>query len=198
MSSDAPKKPLSLPVVWREARDLVWAHRRRLSLGLGLLLLNRLSGLVLPATSKFLIDDVIGKQRVEWLGWLAAAAGGATLIQAATSFALSQVLGVAAQRAITDLRRDVQAHVLRLPITYFDSTKSGVLISRIMTDAEGIRNLVGTGLVQLIGGLVTASIALGVLFYLNWRLTTVTLVVLLTFCLLYTSDAADDLLCVDL
>ncbi len=181
MSSDAPKKPLSLPVVWREARDLVWAHRRRLSLGLGLLLLNRLSGLVLPATSKFLIDDVIGKQRVEWLGWLAAAAGGATLIQAATSFALSQVLGVAAQRAITDLRRGVQAHVLRLPITYFDSTKSGVLISRIMTDAEGIRNLVGTGLVQLIGGLVTASIALGVLFYLNWRLTTVTLVVLLTF-----------------
>ena len=181
MPSDAPKKPLSLPVVWREARDLVWAHRRRLSLGLGLLLLNRLSGLVLPATSKFLIDDVIGKQRVEWLGWLAAAAGGATLIQAATSFALSQVLGVAAQRAITDLRRGVQAHVLRLPITYFDSTKSGVLISRIMTDAEGIRNLVGTGLVQLIGGLVTASIALGVLFYLNWRLTTVTLVVLLTF-----------------
>ena len=181
MSSDAPKKPLSLPVVWREARDLVWAHWRRLSLGLWLLLLNRLSGLVLPATSKFLIDDVIGKQRVEWLGWLAAAAGGATLIQAATSFALSQVLGVAAQRAITDLRRGVQAHVLRLPITYFDSTKSGVLISRIMTDAEGIRNLVGTGLVQLIGGLVTASIALGVLFYLNWRLTTVTLVVLLTF-----------------
>ena len=181
MPSDAPKKPLSLPVVWREARDLVWAHRKRLSLGLGLLLLNRLSGLVLPATSKFLIDDVIGKHRAEWLVWLAAAAGGATLIQAATSFALSQVLGVAAQRAITDLRRDVQAHVLRLPITYFDSTKSGVLISRIMTDAEGIRNLVGTGLVQLIGGLVTASIALGVLFYLNWRLTTVTLVVLLTF-----------------
>ncbi len=181
MSSESPRKPLSLPVVWREARDLVWAHRKRLSLGLGLLLLNRLSGLVLPATSKFLIDDVIGKQRTEWLVWLAAAAGGATLIQAATSFALSQVLGVAAQRAITDLRRDVQAHILRLPITYFDSTKSGVLISRIMTDAEGIRNLVGTGLVQLIGGLVTASIALGVLFYLNWRLTTVTLVVLLTF-----------------
>ena len=88
---------------------------------------------------------------------------------------------MAAQRAITDMRREVQAHVLRLPITYFDSTKSGVLISRIMTDAEGIRNLVGTGLVQLVGGLVTASIALGVLFYLNWSLTTITLVVLLTF-----------------
>jgi len=176
-----PKRPLSLPVVWREARDLVWIHRRRLALGLFLMLLNRLSGLVLPATSKYLIDDVIGRQQGELLGWLAFAAGAATLVQAATSFALSQVLGVAAQRAITDMRRTVQAHVLRLPINYFDSTKSGVLISRIMTDAEGIRNLVGSGLVQLVGGLVTAAIALGVLFYLNWRLTSLTLVVLLTF-----------------
>jgi ABC-type multidrug transport system fused ATPase/permease subunit len=181
MSSESPKKPLSLPVVWREARDLVWAHRKRLSLGLGLLLVNRLSGLVLPATSKYLIDDVVGKHRGDLLVTLAAAAGGATVIQAATSFALSQVLGVAAQRAITNLRREVQAHVLRLPVAYFDSTKSGVLISRIMTDAEGIRNLVGTGLVQLVGGFVTAGIALGLLFYLNWRLTTMTLVILLTF-----------------
>jgi ABC-type multidrug transport system fused ATPase/permease subunit len=181
MSSEAPKKSVSLPVVWREARDLVWAHRRRLSLGLMLLLVNRLAGLVLPATSKYLIDDVVGKHRGDLLLTLAAAAGAATVVQAATSFALSQVLGVAAQRAITNMRREVQAHVLRLPITYFDSTKSGVLISRIMTDAEGIRNLVGTGLVQLIGGLVTASIALGVLFYLNWSLTTITLVILLTF-----------------
>ncbi len=181
MSGESPKKPLSLPVVWREARDLVWAHRRRLSLGLALLLLNRLSGLVLPATSKYLIDDVVGKRNAELLIWLAAAAGGATVVQAATSFAISQVLGVAAQRAITNMRRDVQAHVLRLPVNYFDSTKSGVLISRIMTDAEGIRNLVGTGLVQFVGGFVTASIALGLLFYLNWRLTTITLVILLTF-----------------
>ncbi len=178
MSSEPPKKPVSLPVVWREARDLIWLHRRRLSLGLVLLLINRLSGLVLPATSKYLIDDVVGKHRGDLLVTLAAAAGGATVIQAATSFALSQVLGVAAQRAITNMRRDVQAHVLRLPVTYFDSTKSGVLISRIMTDAEGIRNLVGTGLVQLVGGFVTAGIALGVLFYLNWRLTTLTLVIL--------------------
>jgi subfamily B ATP-binding cassette protein MsbA len=181
MSSESPKKSLSLPVVWREARDLVWAHRRRLSLGLALLLVNRLAGLVLPATSKYLIDDVVGKHRGDLLVTLAVAAGGATIIQAASSFALSQVLGVAAQRAITDLRREVQAHVLRLPVNYFDSTKSGVLISRIMTDAEGIRNLVGTGLVQLVGGLVTAGIALGLLFYMNWRLTTVTLVILLTF-----------------
>ena len=181
MSSDPPKKPLSLPIVWREARDLVWTHRRRLPIALALLLVNRLSGLVLPATSKYLIDDVVGKHQGQLLIWLAAAAGAATIVQAATSFALSQVLGVAAQRAITDMRRHVQAHVLRLPIKYFDSTKSGVLISRIMTDAEGIRNLVGTGLVQLVGGLVTASLALGLLFYLNWRLTTLTLVILLTF-----------------
>ena len=120
------------------------------------MLVNRLSGLVLPATSKYLIDDVIGKQRADLLMPLALAAGAATLVQAVTSFALSQVLGVAAQRAITDMRRRVEAHVARLPVRYFDSTQSGVLISRIMTDAEGIRNLVGTGLVQLTGSVVTA------------------------------------------
>ena len=93
----------------------------------------------------------------------------------------SQVLGVAAQRAITEMRKDVEAHVMRLPVRYFDSTKTGVLISRIMTDAEGIRNLVGTGLVQLTGSIVTAVLALGVLFYLNWQLTAVTILVLGTF-----------------
>ncbi len=154
------------------------ARKGRLALGLGLMLVNRLVGLVLPATSKFLIDDVIGKGRADLLMPLALAAGAATLVQAVTSFALSQVLGVAAQRAITDMRRRVEAHVMRLPVRYFDSTQTGVLISRIMTDAEGIRNLVGTGLVQLTGSIVTAVIALGVLFYLNWRLTLVTLVVL--------------------
>ena len=95
------------------------------------------------------------------------AVGAATLVDAVTSFANSQILGVAAQRAITDMRKDVEAHVMRLPIRYFDSTKSGILISRIMTDAEGIRNLVGTGLVQLTGSILTAVMALGVLFYLE-------------------------------
>ncbi len=166
---------------WIEARELVWTHRHRLAIGLTLMLANRLAGLVLPASSKFLIDDVIANQRVELLSTLAMAIGAATVVQAATSFGLSQVLGVAAQRAITDMRKRVQAHVTRLPIGFFDSTKTGVLISRIMTDAEGIRNLVGTGLVQLSGGFVTAVIALGVLFYLNWRLTSVTLLILLGF-----------------
>jgi subfamily B ATP-binding cassette protein MsbA len=112
---------------------------------------------------------------------IAIATSAATLVQAATSFGLSQILGVAAQRAITEMRKRVQAKVMRLPVRYFDSTQTGVLISRIMTDAEGIRNLVGTGLVQLLGGLLTAVLGLGVLFYINWRLTLVTIVVLGAF-----------------
>src|SRR5256712_9597599 len=116
------------------------------------MLVNRLAGLVLPWSSRYLIDGVIGQHRVDLLGIIAAAVGAATIVQAVTSFGLSQILGVAAQRAITEMRKSIQAFVLRLPISYFDSTKTGILISRIMTDAEGIRNLVGTGLVQFLGG----------------------------------------------
>jgi ABC-type multidrug transport system fused ATPase/permease subunit len=166
---------------WHEARALVWAHRRRLSLGLALLVVNRLTGLVLPSSSKMVVDRVIGQKHTELLVWIAVAVAGATLVQAVTSFALSQILGVAAQRAITDMRRSVQQYVLRLPTNYYDSTKTGVLISRVMNDAEGIRNLVGTGLVQLVGGVITAVIALGVLIYLNWRLTILSILVLGAF-----------------
>src|SRR6184192_3583080 len=173
-----PSKPAISPGAWQEARGLIYAHRKRLSLGLVLLLVNRIAGFVLPASPKWAIDRVIGQHHPELLLPLALAAGAATLVQAVTGFGLSQILGVAAQRAITDMRRTVQAYVLRLPISYFDSTKSGILISRIMTDAEGIRNLVGTGLVQLAGGLITAAIALGVLFYLNWRLTLIAILIL--------------------
>jgi len=112
---------------------------------------------------------------------LALAVGVATIVDASTAFANSQVLGVAAQRAITEMRKDVEAHVMRLPIRYFDSTKTGVLISRIMNDADGIRNLVGTGLVQLTGSILTALIALCVLLYLNWHLTLVTIAILGAF-----------------
>ncbi|HEX4932216.1 MAG TPA: ABC transporter ATP-binding protein, partial [Gemmatimonadaceae bacterium] len=141
----------------------------------------RLSGLVLPASSKYLIDNVLTQNRVDLLLPIAMATGGATIVQAITSFALSQVVSIAAQRAITDMRIDVQRHILRLPVSFFDSTKTGVLISRIMSDAEGIRNLVGTGIVQLVGGLLTAALAMGVLFYTSWQLTAVTLVVLAAF-----------------
>jgi len=175
-----PKKKLTAGA-WEEARALIWAHRRRLALGLTLMVISRLSDLVLPTTTKYLMDDVISRGHWELLPRLALATGAATLVGAATAFLNSQVLGVAAQRAITEMRKDVEAHVMRLPIRYFDSTKTGILISRIMTDAEGIRNLVGTGLVQLTGSILTASIVLCVLLYLNWRLTTVTIVILALF-----------------
>jgi len=177
----AEKKRFKLSEAWDEARVLVWAHRGRLGLGLAIMLVNRVVGLVLPATSKFLVDDVIGKQRADLLPLLALAAAGATIVQAITSFALSQLLSVAAQRAITEMRKSVNDHVMRLPVRYFDTTQTGQLISRIMNDAEGIRNLIGTGLVQLVGGFVEGGLALGVLFWLNWHLTTITLGVLAVF-----------------
>src|SRR5260221_11672341 len=175
------KKRVNPTDAWRDARELIWSHRYRLALGMLLMVVNRLVGLVLPASSKYLIDDVIIKHRGELLVPLAVAVGAATLVQALSSFALTQILGVAAQRAITEMRKSVQEHVARLPVRYFDSTQTGVLISRIMTDAEGIRNLVGTGVVQLVGGVVTAIIALIILFYLNWRMTSITLLALAAF-----------------
>jgi ABC-type multidrug transport system fused ATPase/permease subunit len=180
-AADIKKKKGITPGAWEEARGLVWTHRKRLGLGLSLMIVNRLSGLVLPTTTKYLMDNVITQGHWELLPRLAFAAAAATLVDAATAFANSQVLGVAAQRAITEMRKDIEAHVMRLPIRYFDSTKTGILISRIMTDAEGIRNLVGTGLVQLTGSILTAVIALGVLLYLNWSLTLVTIVILGAF-----------------
>jgi ABC-type multidrug transport system fused ATPase/permease subunit len=176
-----PAKKAFTPGAWEEAKRLIWTHRKRLALGLALMVVNRLAGLVLPTTSKYLMDDVVSKGHWDLLPKLAMAVGIAAIVDAGTSFANSQLLGVAAQRAITDMRKEVEAHVMRLPIRYFDSTKSGILISRIMTDAEGIRNLVGTGLVQLTGSILTASIALCVLIYLNWKLTVVTIIILALF-----------------
>jgi len=178
---EGKRKPPPLSAVLRDAVDLVSARKGRLAVGLLLLVINRLCGLVLPGTTKWLLDDVIGKGQRQLLPVLLAAAGGATLIQAITSFALSQLLGKAAQRSITEMRRQVQRHVARLPIAYFDQTKTGVLLSRVMTDAEGIRNLVGTGLVEVVGGLLTAALALVILFRLNFRLTLIALAVLSLF-----------------
>ena len=169
------------PGAWQEARALVWRYRRRLALGLVLMLVSRLAGLALPAMSQYILDDVIPNGRTDQLYLLAGIGLAATVVQSATAFSLSQLLGVAAQRAITEMRKQVMAHVTRLPIRYFDSTQTGMLISRVMTDPEGIRNLVGTGLVQLSGSFVTGALALGWLFYLNWQLTSLTLVVLIVF-----------------
>lgn len=179
--AEEKKKKVNYSGAWAEARRIVWQARWRLLAGSVLLLISRLAGMVLPASTKFIGDEVFVNQRYELIKWIALAIGISTLVQASTSFALSQILGVAAQRAITEMRKRVQAHIERLPISYFDSTQSGQLISRIMNDAEGIRNLVGTGLGQIIGSIVTASIAIGVLFWINWVLTVATMVVLLVF-----------------
>jgi subfamily B ATP-binding cassette protein MsbA len=167
-----------LGVVWRETRELLAPRRGRLAVGFALMMVNRLAGLVLPASSKFVVDEVIANRRVDLLLPIAAAALAATLVQSASSFTLAQLLGIAAQRAITDMRRRIHEHVLRLPVRYFDATQAGTVASRVMHDAEGIRNLVGTGLVQLAGSLVTATVALGVLLWLNWQLTLAILVIL--------------------
>lgn len=178
LATPPAKKKVRWSAAWAEARQLIWARRWRLALGLFLMLVNTLAGLVLPWTTKSFIDDVVGKGDFALLTRLAFAVGAAAIVSSGTSFALSQVLGIEAQRAITQMRRRVEEHIMRLPVRYFDQTQTGVLISRIMTDAEGIRNLVGTGLVQLTGGIITAFIAMGVLLSINWHLTTITLIVL--------------------
>jgi ABC-type multidrug transport system fused ATPase/permease subunit len=174
----APLKPRT---VLNDAIELVKARKGRLLLGLLLMAINRAAGLILPGTTKYLLDDVIKKHNQALLMNLVLVAGAATLIQAVTSFALSQILGKAAQRSITEMRRAVQKHVARLSVGYFEQTKAGALLSRVMNDAEGIRNLVGTGLVDAVGGVVTAVLALGILFYLNAKLTFIAIVVLSLF-----------------
>lgn len=179
--SETKKKSVNYATAWQEARSLMWAARGRLALGALLMIPSQLSSFVLPGSTQFLIDDVFPNKRFDLLYWFALAVAISTALGAVSTFALSQVLGVAAQRAITDMRKRVQSQIERLPVNYFDSTQTGQLISRIMSDAEGIRNLVGTGLVQLVGSFLTAAVAVVVLFYLNWLLTTITLIVLAAF-----------------
>jgi ABC-type multidrug transport system fused ATPase/permease subunit len=166
---------------WPEVRTLLHRHRRALTVGMLLMLLNRTAGLVLPGSSKFLIDDVLVQGRMELLLPLAGLVALATMVQAATGFGLSQVVSVSGQRAIAEMRESIQNHVIHLPVSYFDSTKAGVLISRVMTDAEGIRNLVGTGIIQLVGGFFTAVVAATILFMINATMTVAALLVLLGF-----------------
>ena len=175
------KKTPPLSVIVRDAVELVAARKGRLAVGLGILFVNRLAGFVIPFLPRYLLDEVLAKGRRELLPVLVLAAAGATILQGITSFALSQILGKAAQRSITEMRRAVQRHVGRLSVSYFDQTKVGSLLSRVMTDAEGIRNLVGTGLVEVAGGLLTAVIALVILLALNLKLTAIALAVLSLF-----------------
>jgi len=165
--STRPKLRTVLPLV----RELVRPRRELLALGFVLMAINRVASLVLPYSTRFLIDNVIAKHQVNLLKPIVFGVLGATLIQGVTSFSLTQLLSKAAQRLITELRQKVQAHVGRLSISFHDSTKSGVLVSRIMSDVEGVRNLIGTGLVDLVGGLLTATIALVVLFQISAVMT---------------------------
>jgi ABC-type multidrug transport system fused ATPase/permease subunit len=168
-----------LPVLW----DLVRPRRGLLALGFLLMVINRVSGLVLPYSTKFLIDTVIIKRNFQQLKPLVLLVLLATIIQGLTSFALTQLLSKAAQRLITELRQKIQAHIGRLSVAFHDSTKSGVLVSRIMTDVEGVRNLIGTGLVDLVGGLLTAAIALVVLFRISALMTVLAFGFVLLFAL---------------
>src|SRR5436309_7018612 len=180
-NEDQPKKKLKASHVYRDVRDLVWPRRRVFLIGLVLVFINRVAGLVLPGSTKFLIDDVVQKHRQELLMPLAAAVGVSVLIQAITSYMLIQLMSTSAQRLIADMRVRVQEHIGRLPIRYYDSNKTGALVSRIMSDVEGVRNLVGTGLVEFIGGLFTAIIAFALLLRINLTLTFVALAFLLVF-----------------
>jgi subfamily B ATP-binding cassette protein MsbA len=166
-----PPKAQRLRALLPDIKALVAPRKGILALGMVLMAVNRVSGLVLPASTKWLIDDVIGKRHTEMLLPLLGGVVAATIIQGITSFSLTQLLSKAAQRLIAELRRKVQAHIGRLPVAYFDANKTGALVSRIMSDVEGVRNLIGTGLVEFAGGLLTAAIALVVLFKISATMT---------------------------
>lgn len=180
-----PKKPAlkQLAAVWPDLWALIQPRRGLLALGLLLMVINRVSGLVLPASTKFLVDNVIVRRQLSLLTPLLAVVIAATLVQAASSYALTQSLSTEAQRLIAQLRRQVQAHVGRLHVAYYDANKTGTLVARIMSDVEGIRNLLGTGLVQFAGGLLTALIALVVMARISPMMTVVAFSCLLGFSL---------------
>ena len=166
-----------LPDIWA----LVKPRRGILMLGFVLMVINRVCGLALPASTKILIDSIIGKHRTDLLLPLVSGVVAATLIQGLTSFSLTQLLSKAAQRLIAELRRKVQAHIGRLPVTYYDANKSGTMVARIMSDVEGLRNLIGTGLVEFVGGLLTAIIALAVLIRISPLMTGLAVLIMASF-----------------
>ena len=185
MTPQTPKKRTSerLRALWPDIRDLIRPRAKLLGFGFVLMVIGRTCGLVLPASTKYLIDDIIGKRHVQLLVPLVLAVIAATVIQAITAYTLTQVISKSAQKLIAELRRKVQSHVAHLPVSYYDANKSGVLVSRIMSDVEGVRNLLGTGLIEFAGGLLTAALVLIYLLYLNWVLTVIALTVILGFSL---------------
>ncbi|MEM7164619.1 MAG: ABC transporter ATP-binding protein [Planctomycetota bacterium] len=165
----------------RAFTTIIWPRRKLIAVGLLLIFVSRLCGLVVPASTKYLVDDVITGGDTNRLWTLVAVVGAATFLQAGTGFLLTRLLSVEAQHLISQLRARVQKHVLRLPIRVFDNTKSGELVSRVMNDVEGVRNLVGTGLVQLVGGVLTSVIAFVILLNIDPVLTLLSLIPLGAF-----------------
>jgi ABC-type multidrug transport system fused ATPase/permease subunit len=179
--ADPKKSKLSLSSIRYVVKNIMWPRRFLLLVGIVLIIFNRLSGLVLPGSSKYLIDNVLINKDMSLLYTLLIVVGIAVTVQSITSFLLTRLLSVEAQHLISILRAQVQKHIIHLPIRFFDNTKSGILVSRIMTDVEGVRNLVGTGLVQLFGGILTAVIALVILLQINVLLTVCAIIPLILF-----------------
>ena len=185
MNPLTPKKRSSerLRELWPDIREMMRPRQRVLAVGFLFMFINKVCSLVLPGSTKFFIDNVIGKHQTQLLVPLVLAVIAATLIQGATSFGMTQLVSKAGQKLIAELRRKVQSHVGHLPVAYYDANKTGVLVSRIMTDVEGIRNLLGTGLIEFIGGILLALMVLGVLLYISTLLTVIALVIIIAFTL---------------
>src|SRR4030081_3307827 len=183
-AAKSPAKSEKRKNAWKNLPD-VWAlmkpRRGLLALGFVLMAINRLSGLVLPASTKSLVENVISKRQIQLLTPIVLAVLAATVVQGLTSFTLTQLLSKSAQKMIAELRRQVQAHIGRLPVAFYDANKTGALVSRIMSDVEGVRNLIGTGLVEFVGGLMTAVIALGYLLHTSVTMTALAFSILLVF-----------------
>ena len=177
-------KPAKAKFDWKLLPDVLALIQPRstiIAIGFGLMVINRLSGLILPASTKYLLDDVILKRQIRLLPVIVSAVVFATVLQGLTSYALTQLLSKSSWRMISELREKVQAHIGRLPVAFYDANKTGVLISRIMSDVEGIRNLVGTGLIEFAGGIMTAVFALVYLLHTSLLMTVVAATVLLVF-----------------
>src|SRR5256885_13525384 len=180
----SPAKTEQRKNAWKNLPD-VWAlikpRRGILALGFVLMAINRLAGLVLPASTKYLVDNVISKRQIQLLTPIVLGVLTATVVQGLTSFTLTQLLSKSAQKMIAELRRQVQAHIGRLPVSFYDANKTGALVSRIMSDVEGVRNLIGTGLVEFVGGLMTAIFALVYLIHTSITMTALAFGILLFF-----------------
>ncbi len=179
LSAKRPKPPLKkvMPEVWKLVKPRIWL----IAGSFLLMLVNRLCSFVLPVTSKYLINKVMYGGEMRLLPWIIGGVAGATFLQGVTSYSLTQLLSTEGQRLISDLRKQVQAHIGRLPVAFYDENRTGTLVARIMTDVEGVRNLVGTGLLDFVGGILTALIAFVILVKINPRMTLLTFVILLVF-----------------